>query len=158
MYKLNFTTLKCFYLHGDGHAVAKHEKHDPKLNIKVEWIEIYECFNPSLVGRFKGRLIFGSIYSFAPGPVGLLAKAISIVAHADSGSQATRERGYKVNHVGMRGKGWSVDFNEIPELLSGPITYQPECQDKFEDTNTYRWRSYSVAKVHRLEAASEATA
>lgn len=149
MIKLNFKTLKTVYLHNDGHAVLVHEKSDKNAGT-VRWVEIVEKFGPRC--DFKGRLIFGSIYEFSQGPVGLVQSAVSVRAESPSlshGSTRSKEMGIQLGTLDIKGKGWTIHLLDMPGIMCGPYTYQPDNADTWESCkDLYSWSGYNISKKH----------
>lgn len=141
--------LRTVYLYPDGHAVAAWEKYDREAGT-VEWIEIHERWGPA-VAFSTGRLIL-------KGELALLVKDARTVdaelASLEAGSERSRAAGLALDTLRVLPKGagvdWPVYFHNIPSMLSGPWTYQPEVETETFDQvrEATRWSLSNVAKVH----------
>ena len=147
-------TLQVAYLYADGHTVEVWEKEDKDAGT-VEWIEIREAYaKPSFQ---TGRVIFSHpewypLYDLIKGK-----RVDATVPSLKQGSDNTRQQGFQVGNLVVHfPKGKTLYFKEIPGLISGDYTYQPDASEAFDevrDREGLRWGDTTVRKVHR--AASQ---
>jgi hypothetical protein len=128
------------YLYDTGDLVLVHEVHTPKLG-KQEYVTLH---------RYAGRCEFkGRIVLHTRGAVRLALYASAIRAeepNVASGSNNTRDKNQKVGyvtfHLSKDGKGWysdTVTLYELPGLLSGDVTVQPNSAWEAPEEYSSKW-------------------
>lgn len=135
------------YLYSTGDIVLIHELRHPKLGNQE-----YATFH-----RFQGQTSFaGRIVLHSAGLVRLMLASVRVDAHAprhDGGSPATREKGISVGSVafqnGPRTYQDIVYVYELPGLLSGSVTVQPENTWTPLDPYATQWGSTPIAREHQ---------
>ena len=141
--------LRTVYLYPDGHAVAMWEKRDRDAGT-IEWAEIHERWGPA-VGIQTGRLILnGQLALLVRGARAVNARPASI----DAGSESTRAAGLALDTLEVLPQGagidWPVHFHNVPSMLSGPWTFQPDAgAETFDDVREKAtWGLSNVGRVH----------
>lgn len=159
MYKINFETLRYFYLFEDGHAVARHATFDHDYELTDEWVDIYQCFSPSLKCNFSGRIVFGPSITGEPDMTGLLGRCTEITVlepSIDHSLPAAQRLGVPVGFVQLKGQDFSVTVPWVPLLTSIGFAYDQDSEETWEDiagaeywNDEWRIRRSYLAKVHR---------
>jgi hypothetical protein len=143
--------LSCAYLYADGHSVMVYEKNDRDVG-RVQFVEIHERWTDGACS-FKGRLIFGRYDSAM---MDLCKKAISIQAHepsVDGGSDNTKRLGIAYGYLTIYiSNDKALHFCEMPNLISGSYTYQPNTAESCPSPSESHWGNYRIAKFHPAKA------
>lgn len=136
--------FRCGYLYEDGHAVIVYEKKD-KIVGHIQFVEIVEKVRANCT--FRGRIVFqeSALLTLAANAQKIFVEEPSVTA----GSAKTRELGIAIGCLTIQlGFSYydSVCFFDMPGVLSGRYTYQPEVAEVF-DSNLKFWSDYPVGKI-----------
>ncbi len=141
----------CAYLYADGHAVIIHEQ-TVNLGGKHETLEyavIHEKWTNAHLS-FQGRLCLGRYEASVF--MRLAKEAIQIrasVPSVESGSDNTRKLGIAVGSLSFEFRnGEHIHWTVMPDLISGPFTYQPDHNETFDPERT-NWGMCKVTKIIR---------
>ena len=152
--------LKCTYLYADGHAVQIYSKRDPDAG-EIEFAEITEKFTTAKI-RFSGRLVFHWGHDALADLCRKADRIDASEASIENGSEASRRIGQPVGYLTIypsKDREIGLHFYDLPGLLSGAYSYQPDTEEKFNPNLTV-YGAYRVSKVHlekRAPAAQVAT-
>ena len=147
------TQSQCFYLYADGHAVQVFEKNDKDAG-RITFVHIHEKWTKASLS-FKGRMVFGRYDNGIPA---LIEKAISVRASSasyESGSDNTKAKGIAVGNLSIEHPMGHFHWTLMPDLISGPVTYQPEVVESFDATLT-AWGIHNVSKIIRAKQTATA--
>lgn len=140
-------TADAAYLYAAGKLVIVHEITHPKLG-RSRYVTLHDV--PKQTG-FSGRIILHSrgavrlaVFAFARTNMAVTAS----VASRENGSENTKTKDIAVGHVSFYlGPRYSdaVTFYEMPGLLSGNFTYQPDVAWAEPEPFLGRWSDYPIA-------------
>ena len=148
--------LRCAYLYADGHTVEIWEKADKDAG-RVEWIEIREAYaKPTFE---TGRVILSNP-NWSPLYDLIKDKRVdATVPVLRGGSENTEKQGFQVGGLTLNfPNGKRLHFRDMPGLISGEYTYQPDVSETFEEVKDHEGRRWgldsTIKKVHRKATQS----
>jgi len=126
-------SIRCAYLYADGHATVSFERYLRDVDQTITYYR--QIDNLGVKCSFTGRIVFSQFGGVAWLRAMLAAGATYIRAReaaTDAGSENTKRAGIAVGFVEVHTPLGTIHAYQLPGLMSGDQTYQPDVGEIFD--------------------------